>query len=121
MPELGSSYLLPRLVGMGKACELVFTAKMFGAEEAKEIGLVNQVVPADELAKAAYEMATSIAKLAPLAVQVSKMALYKGMDADLAGQLQHEVFALDYLFGTEDFEEACKAFLGKREPVFKGR
>lgn len=121
LPEMGSSYLLPRLVGMGKACELVFTAKMFGAEEAKEIGLVNQVVPADELAQAAYEMATSVAKQAPLAVQVSKMALYKGMDTNLAGQLQHEIFALNYLYGTEDFEEACKAFLDKREPVFKGR
>lgn len=121
LPEMGSSYLLPRLVGMGKACELVFTAKMFGAEEAKEIGLVNQVVPADELAQAAYEMATSIAKQAPLAVQVSKMALYKGMDTDLAGQVQHEIFAFNYLSGTEDFEEACKAFLDKREPVFKGR
>ena len=120
-PEMGSSYFLPRLVGIGKACELILTAKMINAEEAREIGLVNQVVPAGELTKATYEMAASIAKLAPLATQISKRALYQGMDADIASQLQYEVFAINHLFGTEDFEESCKAFLEKRAPIFKGR
>ena len=120
-PEMGSTYFLPRLVGMGKACELVFTAKMIDAKEAKEIGLVNQVVPANELMKASYEMANSIAKLAPLALRVSKRALYEGMNNDLVTQLQYETFAINYLRGTKDHEEGARAFLEKREPVFKGK
>jgi len=120
-PEMGSTYFLPRLVGIGKACELVFTGKTIDAKEAKEIGLVNQVVPADGLREATYEMAGSIAKLAPLALRVSKRALYRGMDNDLTTQVQHEAFAIVYLRGTEDHEEGAKAFLEKREPVFKGR
>ena len=120
-PEFGSTYFLPRLVGLGKACELVFTAKMFDAKEAKEIGLVNLVTPVDELTKTTYEMASSIAKLAPLAIRVSKKALYQGMNNDLASQLRHEAFALNYLCGTEDHEEGARAFLDKRPPVFRGK
>jgi len=119
--DYGASYFLPRLVGLGKACELTFTAKMIDAKEAKEAGLVNQVVPAEELANATYEMANSIAKLPPLAIRVSKNALYQGMDNNLASQLQCETYANNYLIGTEDTKEATTAFLEKREPVFKGR
>ncbi|MFC1989632.1 enoyl-CoA hydratase/isomerase family protein [Chloroflexota bacterium] len=121
LPEFGSTYFLPRLVGIHKACELVLTAKMFDAKEAKEIGLVNEVVPADELAKATYEMASSIAKLPPLSTRMAKRGLYQGMNADLVSQRLYEGFAVDYLHGTEDFKEATKAFLEKRDPVFKGR
>ena len=120
-PEMGATYFLPRLVGMGKACELVFTARMIDAKEAKEIGLVNHVVPADELTKATHEMATSITKLAPLAIRVSKRALYREVNNDLITQAQYEAFAIDYLRGTVDHEEGARAFLEKREPVFKGK
>lgn len=120
-PEFGSSYFLPRLVGIGKACELVFTAKMIDAKEAKEIGLINEVVPADELKKATYELASSIAKLAPIALRVAKRALYQGMDNDLITQAQYEAFAINYLRRTEDHEEGARAFLEKKEPVFKGK
>ena len=122
MLEFGSTYFLPRLVGMGKACELAFTARMIDAREAKEIGLVNQVVPHDKLTETTYEMAKSITKLAPLSIQLSKRALYHGMSApDLASQLQYEAFAVNYLFRTEDLEEGARAFFEKRDPVFKGR
>ena len=120
-PELGSTYFLPRIVGIAKACELFFTSKMIGAKEAKEIGLVNQVVPADELAEATREMARSIAKLSPLSVQACKRALYQGLDDNLAAQLQYEDFAQNYLRGTEDLREATRAFREKRDGVFKGR
>lgn len=121
LPEFGSTYFLPRLIGIAKACELVFTARMIDAKEAKEIGVVNQVVPHDKLSEATYEMAKSITKLAPLSLQLSKRALYQGMHAtDLASQLQYEAFAINYLFGTKDHEEGARAFLEKREPVFKG-
>lgn len=118
--EFGSSYFLPRLIGMGKACELAFTAKMIDANEAKEIGLVNQVVPASDLIKTSWEMASSIAKLAPLSMRFTKKGLCRGMDNDLATQVQYELFANNYLRGTEDHEEGARAFLEKREPIFKG-
>jgi len=119
--ELGSSYFLSRVVGIGKACELVFTGRMIDAKEAKEIGLVNQVVPADKLLETTYEMASSITKAAPLATRISKMGLYQGMNADLTTQLRWESLALSHLRGTEDFKEAIKAFSEKRDPVFRGR
>ena len=119
--ELGSTYLLPRLVGMGKACELLLTSKMIDAKEAKEIGLVNQVVPASELVKTTYEMASSIAKLPPLAVQMNKRGLRQAMNTDLPSQLRYEALANAYLSDTEDRKEAIKAFLEKREPIFTGR
>ena len=119
--ELGSSYFLSRVVGIGKACELVFTGRMIDAAEAKEIGLVNQVVPADQLAEVTYEMASNIAKAVPQAQEISKMGLYQGMNADLPTQLRWEVLANGYLGGTEDRKEAIRAFVEKRDPVFKGR
>ena len=118
--ELGSTYLLPRLVGMGKAAEIILTSKMFDAKEAKEIGLVNQIVPADELANATYEMASSIAKLPPLAVQMNKRGLRQGVNTDLPAQLRYEALANTYLFRTEDHKEAVRAFREKREPTYTG-
>ena len=119
--ELGSSYFLSRVIGIGKACELVFTGRMIDANEAKEIGLVNQVVPADQLAEITYEMAGNIAKAVPQAQEISKMGLYQGLNADLPTQLRWEVLANGYLGGTEDRKEAIKAFMEKRDPIFKGR
>ena len=119
--ELGSTYLLPRLIGMGKACELLFTSKMIDAKEAKEIRLVDHVVPASNLAKATYEMAGSIAKLPPLAMQMNKKGLRQAMHTDLPTQLQYEALANYYLHDAEDHKEAIKAFREKREPIYKGR
>jgi enoyl-CoA hydratase/carnithine racemase len=119
--ELGSTYLLPRLIGMGKASELLLTSQMIDAKEAKEIGLVNQVVPASELENTTYKMASSIAKLPPLAVQMNKRGLRQAVNADLSSQLQYEALATAYLSNTEDHKEAVKAFREKREPVYKGR
>ena len=119
--ELGSSYFLSRVVGIGKACELVFTGRMIDAIEAREIGLVNQVVKADDLIETTYGMASDIIKAAPLATRISKAGLYQGMNADLKTQLRWESLALSYLRGTEDSKEAAKAFLEKRDPIFRGK
>jgi len=120
LPEFGSSYLLPRLVGIAKACELALTGRPVSAQEAKEIGLVNCVVPSSELQKTTNEIAESIAQGAPLGTEMTKKALYQGMDNDLKSQLQHEYLALNQAFRTEDHHEGVKAFLEKRPPVFKG-
>jgi len=119
--ELGSTYLLPRLIGMGKASELLLMSKMIDGKEAKEIGLVDHLVPAGELANTTYEMASTIAKFPPLAVQMNKMGLRQAMTTDLPSQLRYEYLAGAYLADTEDAKEAKNAFLEKREPIYKGR
>lgn len=119
--ELGSTYLLPRLIGMGKAMDLVLTSRMIDAKEAGEIGLVERVVPADDLAEVTGEMAASIARFSPLAVRLNKRGLRQAMYTDIASQLRYEALTSAYLSDTEDHKEAIAAFREKREPVFKGR
>ncbi len=121
LPEWGCSYYLPRLIGYAKAAELIFTAKMFEAQEALDVGLVNQVVPADKLQEVAYEMASTIAGMAPKAMEITKKALRRGMTNDLNTQVVFENMALHYLLGTEDHKEGARSFLEKRKPEFKGR
>lgn len=121
IPEFGSTYFLPRLVGIAKACELAFTGRFIEAKEAKEIGLVNEVVPGAELKAATYKLAKSIVRGAPVAIQLAKRGLYQGLDTSLRNQLRYERLALDIAFQSEDHAEAVAAFLQKRPPVFKGK
>jgi len=121
IPELGSSYTLPRLIGIAKACELIFTGKTIDANEAKALGLVNEVVPRDDLAAATAKMAAEIMKSAPMAVQLAKQALYQGLDSDLVTQLHFEQLGQSACFKSEDFKEAITAFSEKRKPSFKGK
>jgi len=121
IPEAGSTYFLSRLVGIAKACELTFTGKTITAKEAKEIGLVNEVVPLAELKEATYKLAKRIAQGPPLAMQMAKKGLYQGLEASIRDQIEYEKSALMTLMRTEDFQEAIKAFQEKRKPVFKGK
>ncbi len=121
MPELGSTFMLPRLVGLAKALELTYTAKVLKAKEALDIKLVNQVVPGEGLMTAVREMATQIASLPPLALAVSKRALQQGAENDFDAAVQTETFGLDYLFKTQDHKEAVAAFLEKRPAKFHGQ
>lgn len=122
LPEFGSTYYLPRLVGIGKACELIFTAQRIDAEEAERIGMVNRVLPPEKLLEEAYEMARKISQMPPLALAISKRALYQGLRTpDLASQLQYEALALVHLFGTADHEEGVRSLLEKRDLIFKGQ
>ncbi len=121
IPEFGSTYALTRLVGIAKACELIFTGKFIGAKEAKEIGLVNNVVPTAELQKTTFELAKTIAQGAPLAMQMAKKGLYQGLDTDIQSQLRYESLAFRILLWSEDHDEGVRAFLDKRQPKFKGK
>ena len=120
-PDTGGSFTLPRLIGPAKACEMIFTGDNVDAAEAERIGLVNMVVPHDELMKTAKEMAARIANHPPLAVSMAKADLYRAMsEADLVEQMKREVATQDVLMNTEDFQEVAIAFMEKREPRFKG-
>ena len=117
----GGTQRLPRIVGRGKALELVLTAETIGAEEALEIGLVSQVVPQQNLASEAESLARTIASKAPIALRYIKEAVNKGMDLTLEQGLRLEADLYFLLHTTADRTEGIKAFLGKRPPEFKGQ
>ena len=120
--DTGGSFTLPRAVGLAKACEMVLTGDMIDAAEAERIGLVNKVVPHDDLMKVARELAMKIAKNPPLAVAMAKADLYRAMEEkDIIKQMKHEEKTQEVLINTEDFMEAATAFMEKREPKFKGK
>jgi enoyl-CoA hydratase/carnithine racemase len=120
--DTGGSFTLPRAVGLAKACEMVLTGDMIDAAEAERIGLVNKVVPHDDLMKVARELAMKIAKNPPLAVAMAKADLYRAMEEkDIIKQMKHEEKTQEVLIKTEDFMEAATAFMEKREPKFKGK
>lgn len=121
-PGFGGTQRLSRIVGTGRAMELILTARVIGANEAKEIGLVNAVYPPEELMAKAMEMANTIAAQAQVAVRQSKRCIRKGMQTDIATAVAYEAEAFGLCFATEDQKEGMTAFMEKRaEKNFKGR
>ena len=121
IPGAGGTQRLQRLVGIGKAKELIFTGDIIGADEAKTIGLVNQVVEnPDDLLPKAREMAHKICAKGPVAVAMSKAAINVGANTDIYSGLMFEKFAQTIAFSTQDRIEGTSAFLEKRKPDFKG-
>jgi enoyl-CoA hydratase/carnithine racemase len=121
MAELGSTFLLPRLVGLGRACELMFTGAQYPAAELERIGLVNRVVPGGGLLAAATTLAREMAECAPLSLALTRRALYQGLSATFDAQVRHEAYTLEYLYRSRDHAEAVAAFKEKRRPRFEGR
>jgi enoyl-CoA hydratase len=121
IPGGGGTVRLTRLVGLGKAKELVLTGKMIDAEEALRINLVNQVVLDERLMEAAFEMARTMTKHSPVAVGLAKYAVQNAVDADLhtARTIENTCFSL--AFASEDKTEGMRAFLEKRKPAYKGK
>ncbi|CAJ1001956.1 enoyl-CoA hydratase/carnithine racemase [Brevibacillus aydinogluensis] len=120
IPGAGGTQRLPRLIGKGKAKELIFTARRVNAEEALAIGLVNRTVPRDQVMTSALQLAEEIAANAPLALAQAKFAIDYGMEADLATGLAIESSAYQVLIPTRDRLEGLEAFREKRKPVYRG-
>jgi len=120
IPGGGGTQRLPRIVGKGKATEMVITAEPIDAVEAYRVGLVTKVVPRQRLAAEAEEIARKLISRAPIAVRYAKEAVNKGMDMTLAQGLRLEADLSFLLQTTKDRAEGIKAFLEKRKPTFKG-
>lgn len=121
LPGAGGTQRLTRLVGPGKAKELILTGEAINAQEALQIGLVNKVVPLSELMNSAKEMAYKILAKGPLAAKMAKAVINWGNSTDLNSALIIERLAQTVLFGTDDRMEGINAFLEKRSPDYQGK
>ncbi|MCC7365308.1 MAG: enoyl-CoA hydratase/isomerase family protein [Dehalococcoidia bacterium] len=119
--DTGCTWFLPRLVGLERALEMMYTGRMVGAAEAKEIGLVSEVVPADQLIERATALATEIAKGPSLAVELNKRLAQGAYTRGLEEQIELEEYLQAITHRSEDAVEGRQSFLEKRDPVFKGR
>lgn len=117
-PGFSGTQRMSRLVGPGKAKELIFTGNIVNAQVAKEIGLVNQVTEPEKLMETALEMAKKIASNAQIAVAYSKEAIERGYQADISTAIEIESNLFGLCFSTEDQKEGMSAFLEKRKPAF---
>lgn len=121
VPGDGGCYYLPRIVGLAKALELIWTGDFIDAQEALRIGYVSRVVPHDDLMPAARELAERLARGPAVAVQLAKRLVYRGLTSDVYEALEAAGQAMAIVQSTEDAREGPRAFAEKREPQFKGR
>ena len=120
-PDSGGAWLMPRVMGLSKALEYIFTGDPCDAEEAYRIGLLNRLVPAEQLEEEATKLAQKIALGSPIAYRLSKLMVYKGLEMDLDTALAFAMACVTIATSSEDFKEAIKAFAEKRLPEFKDR
>jgi enoyl-CoA hydratase/carnithine racemase len=121
IPDLGGTQRLPRLIGAGKAKELIFTAKIIDAEEAARLGLVEQLVDDNTLEKTATELAEQIASQPPLALRYAKRAINAALDVSTREGLRLEAESQAACIRSEDFKEAIRAYKERQTPQYKGR
>ena len=121
IPGAGGTQRIARLIGLGRALDMVLSAEQMSAEDALRVGLISRLVPRAELMTAAETLAKRVASHAPLAVLLAKEAVRGSLDTDLPAGLRVEADLAALITSTEDRIEAGKAFREKRKPVFKGR
>lgn len=121
LPESGGTWLLPRLVGWARACEIAFTGRTLDAGECLALGLVNRVVPDESLAGEVRALADEMAANAPLAVQATKRLMRLGLEEGFEAHVHHVFLQLLPLFRSKDFGEGVRAYLERRPPKFEGR
>jgi enoyl-CoA hydratase len=120
MPAAGGTQRLPRLIGRGKAMEMILTGEAINADEASRLGLINRVVPPESLMQTAKDMAREMAEKSPLSLSYAKEALHKGLDLTLDQGIKMEMDLYLLLFSTTDRVEGITAFKEKRKPKFEG-
>lgn len=120
MPDSGITYFLPRLIGTGKALELMYSGDIIDAAQAEKMDIVNRVVPHDELMPAAMGLAKKIAQGASMPIEMTKQAVYHGQTTDLETQLAFEAWAQELCHVSHDYKEGKTAFLERRDPAFRG-
>jgi len=120
VPDCGGMYLLPKVIGLHKAKELMFTGDMIDADTAEKMGLVNRVVEDEQLAEATYKFASQLVTSAPLAIMMMKRVLNQG-ELTLDTVLELETDLQSICMQTKDHKEGVRAFQEKRQPIFKGK
>ena len=118
---LGGMYLLPRLIGLNMANEMLLMGRKVFGQEAEDIGLVNRVVEPDDLQTTAMDWAARLAEGPPLGLQSMKEGIRRGMESSMADEWEHSVYVQSILLNTDDFAEGVAAIKAQRKPVFKGK
>lgn len=118
--DMSAGYFLPRLVGLGRATDMMMTARVVGAPEAQAIGLVSQTVPDAELDAAVDALAGKLAAFAPRTTAFTKAAIRRSVDRDMEGEFDYEIFAQVQCLQSADHREGVAAFRERRAPVFRG-
>ena len=120
VPDGGGAYLLPRIVGVAKAKELLFLGDDVSAAEALAMGLINRIVPPDELEAATTELAHRLATGPTRALALTKWLVNRSLDSDRPGAFADEAFAQELNMGTADAQEGVKSFVERRSPEYRG-
>jgi 2-(1,2-epoxy-1,2-dihydrophenyl)acetyl-CoA isomerase len=121
VPDSGATFMLPRLIGLTKAYELMITADKIDAQEALRLGLINKVVPADQVLSEAHEWAARLAKGPTKAFGLTKRAVNRSVFPDMEELLENEAYLQEIAGRSDDFQEGVKAFVEKRQPVYTGK